>query len=493
MNILKVLHSDRGDIEIQNEVLAMVGFENVEFAMVLIKNRTVIREATVDWAGAQGMTSSLMAMLHQGGREFGKQKIFTRTEKKKQAQLKKKLKKFRKRSLNVQDTNSTLDNMPSSYGPNTTRPALPKHSRKHYDLYGENNDMKSIGTAEEVYIPINRKKLAEKLGRKRINILDTFPEVAQQAFIPFGIESLNPMQTVCMEPAFRSDDNLLICAPTGAGKTVVAMMTVLREVLRNFKDGKLKSAKEFKIVYVAPMKALAAEVVRKFSQRLGALGIVVKELTGDMQLTRTEVEQTHMLVTTPEKYDVITRKPNEISQILKLMIIDEVHLLHDERGCVIDALVARTRRLCQSLQTSTRIVGLSATLPNVNDVATFLGVPKTGLMVFDGTYRPVPLEQTFIGVTDTNNMLMKKLQNQVCLKKVEASIREGYQVMVFVHSRKETRSTAQYLKEHLELEKFSNLIEMQTKEPLYHRTMKSRLNEQSLRDLLPRGYGMHHA
>merc|ERR1719233_1067363 len=258
-------------------------------------------------------------------------------------------------------------------------------------------------------------------------------------------------------------------------------------------DGKLKSAKDFKIVYVAPMKALAAEIVRKFSQRLGALGIVVKELTGDMQLTRTEVEQTHMVVTTPEKYDVITRKPNEISQILRLLIIDEVHLLHDERGCVIEALVARTRRLCQSLQTSTRIVGLSATLPNVNDVATFLGVPKTGLLVFDGTYRPVPLEQTFIGVTDNNNMLMRKLQNQVCLKKVEASIHEGYQVMVFVHSRKETRSTAIYLREHLNLEKFSNLVEMQNKEPLYHRTMKSRLNEESLRDLLPRGYGIHHA
>jgi len=65
--------------------------------------------------------------------------------------------------------------------------------------------------------------------------------------------------------------------------------------------------------------------------------------------------------------------------------------------------------------------------------------------------------------------------------------------MVFVHSRKETRNTAMYLREHLELEKFSNLVEMQTKEPLYHKTMKSRLNEDSLRDLLPRGYGIHHA
>ena len=42
--------------------------------------------------------------------------------------------------------------------------------------------------------------------------------------------------------------------------------------------------------------------------RLQPLGIVVKELTGDMQLTKAELTQTTMIVTTPEKWDVITRK-----------------------------------------------------------------------------------------------------------------------------------------------------------------------------------------
>ncbi len=58
----------------------------------------------------------------------------------------------------------------------------------------------------------------------------------------------------------------------------------------------------FKIVYVAPMKALAAEMVENFSKRLEPLGIVVKELTGDMQLTKNEVMETQILVTTPEKW-----------------------------------------------------------------------------------------------------------------------------------------------------------------------------------------------
>ena len=53
-----------------------------------------------------------------------------------------------------------------------------------------------------------------------------------------------------------------------------------------------------KVVYIAPMKALAQEVVEKFSSKLKALKIVVKELTGDMQLTRAEADRADILVTT---------------------------------------------------------------------------------------------------------------------------------------------------------------------------------------------------
>jgi hypothetical protein len=49
----------------------------------------------------------------------------------------------------------------------------------------------------------------------------------------------------------------------------------------------------FKVIYVAPMKALAAEITRKFGKRLAWLGIKVRELTGDMQLTKQEIAETH--------------------------------------------------------------------------------------------------------------------------------------------------------------------------------------------------------
>ncbi|BFG26346.1 hypothetical protein CerSpe_126200 [Prunus speciosa] len=93
---------------------------------------------------------------------------------------------------------------------------------------------------------------------------------------------------------------LQVCAPTGAGKTNIAMISILHEIAQHFKDGYLHKD-EFKIVYVAPMQALAAEVTSTFSHRLSLLNMTVRELTGDMQLSKNELEETQMIVTTPEK------------------------------------------------------------------------------------------------------------------------------------------------------------------------------------------------
>ena len=136
---------------------------------------------------------------------------------------------------------------------------------------------------------------------------------------------------------------------------------------------------DLKIIYVAPMKALAQEVVTRFGKRLAALGLQVAELTGDMQLTPQQIDQTHVIVTTPEKWDVITSAQQALVRQVKLLIIDEVHLLADERGPVIETIVARTLRRVESTQSMIRIVGLSATLPGaVSEGAVPAGRPQCG-------------------------------------------------------------------------------------------------------------------
>lgn len=70
----------------------------------------------------------------------------------------------------------------------------------------------------------------------------------------------------------------------------------------------------------------------------------MRELTGDMQLSKAQIEETQVIIATPEKWDIITRKAGDrvYLDMVKLVIIDEIHLLHDLRGPVIESIVART-------------------------------------------------------------------------------------------------------------------------------------------------------
>lgn len=217
-----------------------------------------------------------------------------------------------------------------------------------------------------------------------------------------------------------------------------------------------------------------------------------------MQLTKSEIQQTQMLVTTPEKWDVITRKGAgdvALISLVKLLIIDEVHLLHGERGPVVEALVARTLRLVESTQNMIRIVGLSATLPNYIDVARFLRVnPMVGLFYFDGRFRPVPLEQTFVGVKSIKPMQQLADMDIVCYDKCVEQLKLGFQVMVFVHARNATVRTANVLREMATQKQHLTLFAPdESKElGLAKRSMANSRNKQ-LNELFQYGIAMHHA
>lgn len=200
-------------------------------------------------------------------------------------------------------------------------------------------------------------------------------------------------------------------------------------------------------------------------------------------------------------------------QRVKLLIIDEVHLLNDERGAVIETIVARTLRQVrnsssdayleltwpprqvESSQSIIRIVGLSATLPNYRDVADFLSVNKhTGLFYFDSSFRPVPLEQHFIGVRGKQLPQFRKNLDRVTFEKVAEMVRQGHQVMVFVHSRKETVKSALALKEAATAE--GSIDEFSCAEhPQYDffRRDIGKSRNKEMKELFDSGFGIHHA
>lgn len=297
---------------------------------------------------------------------------------------------------------------------------------------------------EEVAIPA---PLKVQMPTDELIPIATLEEWARLAFE--GTKRLNHIQSKVFDIAYNTSENMLICAPTGAGKTNIAMLSYL-QLVKQFVSSTNVIDKSFKAIYIAPMKALAQEVVEKFSQRLKPLGLIVREFTGDMQLSRQEIADSQLIVTTPEKWDVVTRKGGDgsLGTLVSLIIIDEIHLLAEDRGAVIETIVARTQRYIESSQSFVRIVGLSATLPNYKDVASFLRVNHNiGLFFFGPEYRPVPLDQTFIGVTEKQRVRRNDLMNRLAYDKVIAALQNDKQVMIFVHSRKETSKTIEALRD----------------------------------------------
>ncbi|KAH9830081.1 Sec63-domain-containing protein [Rhodofomes roseus] len=345
---------------------------------------------------------------------------------------------------------------------------------------------------EEIHVPAPKQK---PLAPDELVPVTALPEWAQQGFS--GMKNLNRVQSKLYPVAFGTDEPLLLCAPTGAGKTNVAMLTILNE-LGKYRDEQTGAfdLDSFKIIYVAPMKALVQEMVGNFSSRLSVFGVKVGELTGDSQMTKQQISETQIIVTTPEKYDVITRKSTDTSytNLVRLIIIDEIHLLHDERGPVLESIIARTVRRMEQTGEYVRLVGLSATLPNYHDVATFLRVdPAKGLFYFDASYRPCVLQQQFIGVTEKKAIKRYQVMNEVCYEKVLDQAGKN-QTLVFVHSRKETAKTAKSIRDMaIDKETITQFVKPDgaTREILLEES--NNVKDPNLKDLLQFGFGIHHA
>lgn len=343
---------------------------------------------------------------------------------------------------------------------------------------------------EEVFVP---PVIREKQSVPKIPI-SLMPPLYQLAFS--RIKELNEVQSTVYESATMSDENLLICAPTGSGKTNIALLCILSTISKYVKPNGSIDTRGFKIIYVAPMKALVAEVCGNLRGRLNQYGIEVQELTGDMQLNKQQIAQTQVIITTPEKWDIITRKSGErtFTESVRLVIIDEIHLLHDMRGPVLEALVARLIRTSESTSENIRLVGLSATLPNYQDVARFLRVnPQNGLFHFDRSFRPVPLEMRFIGITEKKAIKRLMLLNEICYEKIIPQMGKN-QVLVFVHSRKETAKTAKALRDlAVSRKELGKIIREDSNSKELLKQMVENVGNADLKSLLPDGIAIHHA
>ncbi|XP_036929832.1 activating signal cointegrator 1 complex subunit 3 [Acanthopagrus latus] len=532
-SLFEMLASHKSDDELQNELFELLGPEGLEMISTLLQQRGAIVNSLLaipsDRTGypsdvGRKVTGEVTKPIYgcqvtiQSEQEKQMMKMYRREEKRERKRVKgtdegessdafmsfdpKEMRVQREQALLTARRDPILSrervyerirypNVYDSYAEATKSPAFVGGARM---LLPEGIRRENSKMYEEVEIPPNE-PMPLGFEEKPVYISE-LDEIGQLVFK--GMKRLNRIQSLVYETAYNTNENLLICAPTGAGKTNIAMLTVLHEIRQHLQPGGVIKKDEFKIVYVAPMKALAAEMTNYFSKRLEPLGITVKELTGDMQLTKGEILRTQMLVTTPEKWDVVTRKSVgdvALSQIVRLLILDEVHLLHEDRGPVLESLVARTIRQVESTQSMIRILGLSATLPNYLDVAAFLHVnPYIGLFFFDSRFRPVPLGQTFVGIKTTNKIQQLHDMEEVCYNKVLEQVKAGHQVMVFVHARNATVRTAMGL---IEMAKNNGetCFFQPDQGPDYGHCEKQiqRSRNKQMKEMFPEGFGIHHA
>lgn len=145
-----------------------------------------------------------------------------------------------------------------------------------------------------------------------------------------------------------------------------------------------------------------------------------------MSIPKAEIAETHIIVATPEKWDVVTRKTDGMMDRVNCLIIDEIHLLNDPRGLVLECLVSRAITTGLKNQKPIRIVGLSATLPNYYDVAEFIGADEQGTFYFDGSYRPTPLKCGFYGVREcANPRRLNNIMNDIIYENVIRMLKMG--------------------------------------------------------------------
>lgn len=133
---------------------------------------------------------------------------------------------------------------------------------------------------------------------------------------------------------------------------------------------------------VAPTKALCNEIFGIWQKKFASFGLNVGLATGDSDpaemVDLSDLSAYQIVITTPEKCDAMTRRwkdQYEIAQAVRLVLIDEVQLVGDTcRGPTLEAIVSRIKTFPMNRQI--RFVSVSASLPNIEDIAKWLGAER---------------------------------------------------------------------------------------------------------------------
>ena len=200
---------------------------------------------------------------------------------------------------------------------------------------------------------------------------------------PFELDDFQKEACKCIE----NKESVVVCAPTGAGKTVIAEFAI-QCALKN----------DERIFYTTPLKALSNQKYNDFSQKYGADKVGL--LTGDSSFNR----NAQIVVMTTEVFRNMLYCTNfgsisDNMQKVRYVVLDEVHYMNDEqRGTVWEESII----YCP---TDVQIIALSATVANADKLTEWINTVHSKTKLINTDFRPVPLRYYYFDSSQPNTIL----------------------------------------------------------------------------------------
>lgn len=293
----------------------------------------------------------------------------------------------------------------------------------------------------------------------------------------FKFTEFNKMQSEAFPSIYESNENCIISSPTGSGKTVLFELAILRLIKETNSD-----TNNTKIIYIAPTKSLCYEMYKNWFPSF--VNLSVGMLTSDTSFLETEkAKKCNIIITTPEKWDLLTRRWSDYSrlfELVKLVLVDEIHTIKEKRGASLEVILTRMNTMCQNI----RFVALSATVPNIEDLALWLKTNNelpANILSFDESYRQVQLTKFVYGYSFNckNDFQKDAIYNSKLIEIIEKHA-DNRPVLIFCPTRASTISTAKFL--------LNNHIFSKSKKRCNHNPSDKILNECMQQDI-----AFHHA